>query len=243
MSHFFNTKKIVYRRAFTLLETLASIAIVSTVILGPLTVAINSSAYSRQTKDVMTSTYLAEESLELLRHQYDSLLLRCQQQPAVIPCDTLSDPQEIAQPSRAAWRIFKERLGSEGVGTNSCFTVFNAKGCSFDFIDFSYATDTPTKYRAGDTGVGTCSSLALTKSADKRHYTCADVSGHGLGILLSKVYTRSVTVESLPTPLDGPAGLTDRYNDDLRITATIGFKRPNGSQREIKVVDYFHAKP
>jgi type II secretory pathway pseudopilin PulG len=242
MPHFLTTKKITHCRAFTLLETLASIAIVATVILGPLTVAINSSAYSRQTKDVMTSTYLAEESLELLRHQYDSLLLRCQQQPAVVPCDNLSDPEEITQPSRAAWRIFKERLGSGGEG-NSCFIDFNIKGCSFDFIDFSYATNTPTKYQAGDTGVGTCSSLALTKSVDKRHYTCADVEDHGLGIVLSKAYTRSVIVESIPTPLDGVDSLSDRHNDDLRVTAIIGFKRPNGSQREIKVVDFFHAKP
>ena len=74
--------KIGYRKAFTLLETLTSIAILSFVIVGPLTVIMGSSSYARQTKDVMVATYLAEESEKILQNQYETLYIDCKNQPA-----------------------------------------------------------------------------------------------------------------------------------------------------------------
>ena len=61
-------------KAFTLIEVLVSLWIITIAVLGPLAAAINSSSTSRNTKDVVISSYLAQESFELLRFSRDSLL-------------------------------------------------------------------------------------------------------------------------------------------------------------------------
>jgi type II secretory pathway pseudopilin PulG len=72
--------KICYTKGFTLIETLVSTFVITMVILGPLTVASNASSYARITKDTLTATYLAQEAIELLRHQQDSIYIRCVQE-------------------------------------------------------------------------------------------------------------------------------------------------------------------
>ena len=77
MKTFFSTSHTYKIRGFTLIETLVSVFIITTVVLGPLTVSSNASAYARQTKDTMTAVYLAQEAIELLHHQQDSIYLDC----------------------------------------------------------------------------------------------------------------------------------------------------------------------
>ena len=226
-------KKSLQLNAFTLLETLASIAIVSTVILGPLTVAINSSTYSRQTKDVMISTYLIEEAIDLLHHHYDSLYIRCQK--GVAPCEGPPDPTKTI--GQNAWTLFKDRLGESG-GSTSCYKNFNSKGCTFDFLDLSNDAASPAFSSASDSS--DCLYLSLTKSADKRDYVCSvnreagTEREHNLGIMGPKLYTRTVVVESFINP-DG--------FEDLRVTASVTFARSNGTKRTMSVVDFFHPRP
>ncbi|TXI13741.1 MAG: hypothetical protein E6Q68_01005, partial [Polynucleobacter sp.] len=74
MKNIFHTRN---QKGFTLIETLISTTIIMLVILGPLSVAISSSAYAKNTKDTIISVYLAQEGLELLRFKRDSIFLEC----------------------------------------------------------------------------------------------------------------------------------------------------------------------
>lgn len=223
-------------RAFTLLETLGSIAILSTFVLGPLTVAINSSSYARQTKDVMVATYLAEESAELLHNQYDSLYILCRSTSSA-PCIPLG----TETPPRTAWRVFKERLASPSSVT-SCFESANPDGCSFDFIDMS--TDVATGFSVYNAEAGECPKLSLVSkftvgdTVPRNVFVCSGIPAHSTGVLSSKLYTRTVKATSVVTF----AGSDSAYTDDLRIISTVSFKRPNGIGRTITVVDYIHPR-
>ncbi len=228
-------------KAFTLLETLASIAIISAVIIGPLSVAVNSSVYARQTKDIMTVTYLAEESLELLHNQYDSMYIACMN--AVAPCDA-SQPSPGETIGETAWRLFKARLLTD------LPTCALPNGCAYDFIDMSENfTSSPQKYTT--TTGSNCSSFSLmiapmtvnsvTLDTLRRFYVCGNVPAHKAGatLLSNPYYTRKIIIDSVPTFEIG----SPQYHDDLRITARMSFKRSNGANRNIEVIDFLHARP
>lgn len=214
-------------RAFTLVETLVSTMIISLVILGPLTVAINASTYARQTKDIMVGTYLAEESAELLHHLQDSVYLKCvaDSSSTNTVCQAQADSNGIYEtPKETAWRVFENYLTS-GV---SCF---GASGCSYDFINMTADEDTvPTKYLPTD---NLCSSLSITSNF---LYVCT--GAHGAGATLTS-FKRSVFLESIPTY----SGNDSVYNDDIRVTVYVTFRRQNGYTRTIKLTDFLHARP
>lgn len=242
-------------RAFTLLEVLASFSIVTLVILGPLTFSINSASYSRQSKDVIVSEYLAQEALELLHHQYDTLYIACAN--IVDACDG-SVPTNSGENSGAkAWRLFKERLHDTTGGSTSCF---DAQGCAFDFLDMSLATTItpPKKYSPVDTD---CPRLSVVNAAVlpfdptiRNYYVCSGIDQADEGGRLKdnhysvkkSAYSRVINVTSVPTftealPPSAPANL-GLYQDDLIITASVSFRRSNGVLRTIKVTDFFHPR-
>lgn len=214
-------------RAFTLVETLVSIMIISLIILGPLTVAINASTYARQTKDIMVGTYLAQEATELLHHLQDSVYLKCvaDSSSSNTVCQAQADGNGIYEiPRETSWRVFKNYL-TDGV---SCF---GASGCSYDFINMTADEDTtPTKYLPSD---NLCNSLSITSDF---LYVCTGAHGAG-GTPTS--FTRSVFLESVPTY----SGNDAVYNDDIRITVYVSFRRQNGYTRTIKLTDFLHARP
>ena len=221
--------------AFTLLEVLASLAIVTLVILGPISSAVNSASFARQTKDVMTSTYLAEEALEMLHYQYDSLYLQCANNQGACLVSSLAGET----PGEKSWRLFKERLAYNTSPYVSCFT---ANGCSYDFIDLlsSTSVDPIAKYSpAGDE----CRKLARVSATVGEQvinkYVCSGIPSHNAGPSVTTAYSRSVTVESKQAFFSDNS---PSYNDDLLITAKISFRRSNGILRTIQVVDFLHAR-
>ncbi|MCX6756733.1 MAG: type II secretion system protein [Candidatus Nomurabacteria bacterium] len=211
-------------KAFTLVETLVSIFIVTIVILGPLTVAMNASSYAKQTKDVMTATYLAQEATELLHHLQESIYLKCVSDTSInsVCQSTDGDLDGLFDiPSETSWRVFKEYLAT----SPSCFA---AAGCSYDFIDMtSNENIAPTKYVSTSSA---CSSLYLTAT---NLYVCAGIRGVAGG---PTFFTRKVQIESIPTF----AGRDASYNDDLRVISTVTFRRSNGYTRSIKLIDFLH---
>jgi Tfp pilus assembly protein PilV len=214
-------------RGFTLVETLVSTMIITLVVLGPLTVASNAAMYARITKDNLIATYLAQEAVELLHHQQDSVYIRCIQ--SMTSACTLEGDES---PQQAAWRIFRDRLKSNPQGA-SCFSDENALGCSYDFIDMTTNEDfSPTKYVSDQPTCNTLSLETLTKL-----YVCSGAHGSGSGYSLTH-FTRSVSITSVPTF----GGADQNYNDDLRVTVTVTFKRPNGSSHQVKVIDFLHAR-
>lgn len=213
-------------KGFTLIEALVSAFVITSVVLGPLTVALDATSYARLTKDSMIATYLAEEAVELLRQQQDSLYIRCTQESG-----TDCVLQNAETPSEAAWRLFRERLSFTNGGV-SCYVSDNPSGCSYDFLDMSSDIDQPPiKYLSNATF---CGNLSL-READSL-YVCAgvrDIGGTG-----DRRFTRSIQIQSLQT-FSGPDA---DYNDDLRVISTVTFRRPSGFSREIKFVDFLHSR-
>lgn len=229
-------------KAFTLLEVLASFSIVTLVILGPLISSVNSSAYAGQTKDAMIATYLAQEAVELLHFQNESLYIQCikvkEACDATVP--TLSRGSGLETPSEKAWRLFKERLAGDG-GPVTCFT-----GCSYDFLDMSTTSKTtPTLYLPTS---DECAYLAEVSVAVldivpyvRNYYVCSGVTEHtqdGYNVRVTS-YSRKIVVQSLDT-FEGADPLP-HYYDDLLITSTVTFRRSNGTIRTITVTDFLRA--
>lgn len=229
MHYFLNKRKDTVRhpRGFTLVETLVSTMIITLVILGPLTLASNASTYARVTKDTLIATYLAQEAIELLRHQQDSVYIRCIQSISSV---CVLSPNETSE--EGAWRIFKARLGTTPQGA-SCYLNENANGCSYDVLDMARTQDgNPTKYIST---LSSCSTLSTENSTGL--YVCTGVHGTGPGFTLTG-FSRIVSVTSIPTITTSDQA----YNDDLRVTVTVKFKRVNGYTRQIKVIDFLHAR-
>lgn len=212
-------------RAFTLVETLVSVFIITIVIVGPLTLASNASSYARLTKDTLVSNYLAQEAIELLRHHQDSIYIRCTNQN-ISKCPLVSGER----PDQTAWRVFKERVGNNTQGA-SCLTSDNPSGCSYDFIDMTSNQDfNPTKYVSTNAACNT-----LSYNTVSHIYVCTGARGAGL-----RLTSFSRTVKVTPVPTFG--GVDAAYNDDLRVTVTVTFKRSNGYTHQVKVIDFLHAR-
>ncbi len=247
----FFTNFTVSNKAFTLLETLTSITILSLVLIGPLSVIISSSSYARQTKDVITATYLAEEVVELLQNQYDSMYIYCRnhQDQADPVCSTATNETS----GQIAWRLFKEKLGPVN-GAPSCYSPSK---CSFDFQDMlASPTTTPVRYGFSDYGATECPYLVAVnrvitpatggQSAETvQTYACKGVPGHLSGGTVSNVqFARSLSVEQLPTfSFESFLPQDQQYNDDLRITSEVSFKGFNGVTKSVKIVRFLHARP
>ena len=216
-----------HTKGFTLIETLVSSLIITLVILGPLTLASNASTYARITKDTLIATYLAQEALELLHTQQDSVYIRCIQATSSFVC-TPNGSETLQQ---TAWRLFKARLS----GSPSCFASENSGGCAYDFIDMTQNMDAlPSKY---DSSAPSCDTLSVETST--KLYVCTGAHAVGGGYTVSN-FSRSVSIVSVPSITN--IGGSTAYDDDLRITVTVTFKRPNGYLHQVKVVDYLHAR-
>lgn len=233
-------------QAFTLLETLVSIAILSFVIIGPLAVIMNSSVYARKTKDTMIATYLAEESTELLQNQYDSLYVFCQGDPG--SC-LLPDSYPNESPSQATWRIFKERLSATS-SQPSCYLADNSAGCSFDFLNMiGDITTVPERYVATDTSCSSLQDVSSMVTQDgsqvaKHMYVCKGVPAHippGASFGL-KEYHRSITVERIPATFESSLPPEQQYYDDLRIVTRVTFKSIYGATSSVSVTRFMHAR-
>ena len=250
-------------KAFTLLETLASIAIISLVIVGPLSVLSSSSSYARQTKDVIIATYLAEEAIELLQNQYDSIYIYCNKNP------TATDPGSLCEPAttpiaetttgQTAWRVFKERLSSPSAQL-SCFKDENADGCTYNATDMigEITLTPPTRYKAGssdclrlikvseqvmtrETGAANPGNQPLFVTGSS--YVCSggNISAGGAVADTSKSFSRSISVEHLPTFETAPLK-EEQHNDDLRITSEVTFRSINGRSNTLRVTRFMHAR-
>jgi prepilin-type N-terminal cleavage/methylation domain-containing protein len=226
-------------RAFTLLEVLMALAVVTLVILGPLIMSVNAASQARQTQDIMISTYLAEEALELLHHQYASIYIQCINHEGM--CTDAVATLDGETESEKAWRLFKERLAdNSSVNGISCFDE-----CAYDFLDMINATLTTVSFYP--TTGSRCPSLTLvsaigTDAEVKNFYVCSGIASHlvdGFTSAQSK-YSRKIKIESLPTYESAP--VLEQYHDDLLVTATVSFRRTNGTLRSIKVSDFIHAR-
>ncbi len=169
-------------KGFTLLETLASVTVLSLVVIGPLSVTISSSGYARLTKDTIVATYLAEEAVELLQNQYDSLYIYCKKNASSTEPGGYCDPDLVGAvettTGQAAWRLFKNKLSSAGGGP-TCFlpkgddpgytgdSTSIANGCAFDYIHLQ-ASSTQDLVRH-DASSDSCKYLVPVSTSTRRY--------------------------------------------------------------------------
>jgi prepilin-type N-terminal cleavage/methylation domain-containing protein len=243
-------------RGFTLLETLTSVAILAIVIIGPLAAIMSSSFYARQSKDAIVANYLAEEAIELIQNQYDSLYILCKKNPTDVYCTTGTEETS----GQISWRLFKDRFAAVD-GQPSCYIAANPDGCSFDYISMTNdPTITPIRYIANQTecpelveatttvmvmnGGGTqggADGVTPTFTQQERHsYVCKGVSAHIPGTVSTKSFSRAVSIERIPSTFANGKMLDQ---DDLKIISTVRFKISNGGNSTIQIVRFMHAQP
>lgn len=221
-------------KGLTLLETLVSITIISITIIGPLSFIATSSSYARQTKDALVATYLAEEMVELVQNQYDSLYVLCSKQPGIAPCIAAGDETS----GQTAWRVFKERFSAMSTLT-SCFLNQNSNKCSFDHIDMQADIDTnPSRYSAS---ADTCSQVISTRQTGLVTYVCIGLPTHINGGVTGLFYKRSVYLEHMPAFESTP--FNEQDYDDIRVTSEVSYRAVNGTIRTVKIVRYIHPRP
>ncbi len=229
-------------KAFTLIEVLVSLWIITVAILGPLTVAMSSSSTSRDAKNSVVSAYLAQEAFELMRFSRDTIFLRCiNNDPSCVPI-LLPVGTDQEHNHETAWRMFKEVIAN-GSSTKSCFTVQNADGCTYDMEGFLAApTSNPVIFSAADPDCQSLyvddrhqNGLASSTSATDAMYLC---DSHG-GDLSRTSFKRVIKVTSIPSVNDPYDSM---YNDDLRVEVEVSYSKINLFTKKIKTVDFIRAR-
>lgn len=229
--------------AFTLVETMVATVIIVIAVSGPLSVAVASSGYVRDTKDNMTSTYLAQEAVDILRYKRDTLYINClgdNYNTATCPTfDFAVDYPPMtgsSSPKESSWKFFKEQIGHDSPGGH-CFTV---DGCTYDTNDFLQAPLTAPNLRLfGTDGSDNCDHLYRKddgdgSSSDDFMYVCDDGGNY-----TRTHFSRKIRLEDVSTSTN--AYIQD-YEDDIRITVTVDYVRHNGLVKQNKLVDFLHSK-
>ena len=251
---FIKIKKI---QAFTLIETLVSVALISLVILGPLSVAITSASYAKNTKDAITATYLAHEGIELVRFKRDSTYVECQNNTATCTVNLLTSGG-IETIQQAAWRLFKERFGidsglvSSSLGLQpSCFTNQSIAGCAFDVYGIVNTGSGVGQRVRGDTDE--CSTLYTDTRIDQ---IPPPYPGNGVGVTdhiyvckekgITYSYTDSSykrVIKLTSTYVSTASQYTKDYEDDVRVDSVVTYTRGMGLLHTVRAIDYLHARP
>jgi hypothetical protein len=233
-------------KAFTIVEVLVALWIITVAVLGPLSSAINSSATTRDSKSIVIAAYLAQESFELLRYYRDTLFLRCiSNDPSCIAIPLPTPATDNEQGFETAWRQFKETL-SNGGSTESCFVSENPTGCTYDVESFlSNPLAGPVILNADN---ALCQNLnrddrkqkgLIASSTTDGMYLCDDKGGD----LKPTSFKRVIKVTSIPSVVPSVPGSYDElYNDDLRIEVEVSYSRSNGIIKKTKSVDFIRAR-
>ena len=233
-------------KAFTLVEAMVATVIIIIAISGPLAVAVAASGYVRDTKDNMTSIYLAQEAIDLLRYKRDSLTINCLNHYNESSCPTIDFETEYptllplmtgsSSPKEAAWKIFKNQIGFGGVHAND--DCHSSDGCYYDFIGFvgKTAVEDPVTYNYNSG----CDYLYRKDDGDgseKEDFVYMCTNG-GLGYTKTS-FSRKVFLERLSTSTNP---YIQDYHDDIKVIVTVSYLRHNGLIKEAKLVDFLHSK-
>lgn len=239
---FFNSNQ--KPKSFTLIETMVAVTIVTIAILGPLSVAFTASNYAKDTKDVFTATYLAEEAIDLLKYERDSVFLYCvNNQSDLVTCkqhntyDGNSIIDEIFK--ETSWRVFKENILNN---SPSCFDT----NCTFDFTDFKNnpSPNPSPKFTSYAYGDGNCDTIYRDDTSPSNAVTSSVYTCHDGGDPKWKAthFKRTVKLQDIKKVGDGVNGYFDNYEDDILVTVTVEYTKTNGLNRSIILADLIHSK-
>jgi len=116
-------------KSFTLVETLVAIAVLTTSILAPLSIASNSLFQARAAREQIVATYLAQEAVEMIRYVRDRNLMRGLGSPTsewleFIPKDSWFEPD---------W------AGAQNGNFNLCPNTSDPTSCHYLHYNGSYS--------------------------------------------------------------------------------------------------------
>lgn len=235
-------------QAFTLVETLVSITILTIAISGPLSVALFASSHAKDTKNKMIATWLAEENIEILRNKRDTVFIQCIHGAyRCIPENLVSGGGEKQNTREAAWKFFKFRnIYSDGSGLFStdgnCYLgcAVDAYGVFFS-LDYGYCDvlTTNTLFQKDmQNGIGGTHQIAKDGMYVCNRYANRTASVGGGDT--DSDFARYLTVESL-SPISNNAYDTT-YKDTFRVRSYVNYKTPAGEVKTVMVEDFLNPR-
>lgn len=145
-------------QAFTLIETMVAISMLVTTIVAPLTIAANSLFQSRYARDQVIATYLAQESVEMIRYVRDKNLMQITSAPQGSNYDWLDGIWQSS--SDGKWIYLDWTSVRNNPAYYLCSNPEKPKSCpylNYDGIYTNVDTGTPTKFKRA---------VKITKSTD-----------------------------------------------------------------------------
>lgn len=205
MTHTLNKMK----RAFTLIEAMIAVTILTLSISGPLYTANSAIVASMTARDQLTASYLAQEGIEYVRAMRDYEFLAAYQAAKTVP-----DPNV----SITAWNNFLTGDTSHSGAVTQCRTAT----CTIDTTrDMGYGSG----FALCITG-GTCGSSKLYRLDDGRYVTDrSSLSG------TATAFSRTIQVVNIPGTEDNP------LYPDRRIVSTVSWSY-HGIQHAVTVYDH-----
>ncbi len=243
---FFTHRKNRHIPAFTLVETLVSVAILTIAISGPLSVALFASAHAKDTKNKMIATWLAEEAIEIVRNKRDTFFIACTsgQSSCTFGSVITGLPENVGEASWKGFKLSNIRQKDTGSGLY-LFDCYNA--CAYDAEGGPFNSDD-----------GECDRLITNDFFQKGHQNA--ISGtHQIakdGMYLCNVYanttddvgggdrdsdfTRFLSMQVL-SPLSS-VSYDKNYKETIRIRSYVNYKTPSGDTKTVMVEDFLNAR-
>lgn len=205
---------------------MVALAIIMIAILGPVSVAVSSSSYARDTKDNFTAVYLAQEAIELLRHKRDGMFLSCLNANCTLGND--NGLGFIESSKESAWKQFKN-----DIALTNCFS---SNLCAYDMKSFLAGNI----YQYKNNSLHQCDNLYRDDTENNTTtnfmYLC---NANGLSFTNTR-FSRSVKLEKV-FPV-GANIYNQTYEDDVRVTVDVAYPKNNGMIKTVEVVDFIHSK-
>lgn len=231
-------------RAFTLVEAMMGIFIISVSVGGPMVVAGRAAQEIRYSRDIFITTFLAEEAIELIRFHRDSIFLECSDQNSAMCLAASSTvvgyPTVQELPNETAWKVFKNQFGYSG-GT----LCFSATGCVFDgYSMLINPTQNSIPMGIYEASSDSCYSFFQDKRSQISGENTPSLSSLDFMYLCSEHapngstdtrIRRVVKMTALSTSLC--PSYDCMYNDDIKVDVTT-FYEYRGSQRSVTVTDF-----
>jgi type II secretory pathway pseudopilin PulG len=188
-------------KGFAMVEALVAITILVTSIIAPLTLAMQSSKYSRIALQRVQASYLADEGIELLVNYRKSLTQFCSHNPDDSHCNL--DVNNTAD--SASFNSFVSEMTNQI--TQGCHLTISedqavvGRYCALDKSSFSYTSDT--------TAFPTFTKYLPTLEVDKLYQVPNSIMTYNRNLTgaTQTIYSRVFYVQDVDTPIDANSGI------------------------------------
>lgn len=231
MKLFFNKKQ---ENGFTIIEALVSIAIILLVVIGPLSMTVNSINRVMENKNRIIASYLAEETIENFKNYRDNYLLACSvltldynlftgelntmycgpdNTYPVVDQDFYDTTPPNTNPRDIAWKMFLKSVMED-------YSVSSRENIHLDNASFNFNKSIFNSLA----NIASCDKLYLSKESG---YSCSG----GIG--------------SIKTVFDRSINLTKMSDDTLKVEVNVDYTSPSSflsTTKTVHVVGYVYKR-